>query len=285
MKDDSYQISLYLDGQLEAGPARVLRQRLERDPELSEEMERARRLQDLASGLRFTRGSFGADDVRERLGARAGGRRYLRRGLAAAAVVALAMTHLAAYRLGADGGAGAGTPPATTIQPRRLSEGVFEAIEETERLFQRAARVDARTPYDQLHSELDDLHASLVDSRLPFRLTDRSQPGLPEADRRRATELADGLVQLETAFEQRIDPGFMGLLVARIGREYLEGMPAMRVVPSSASNYLRVAPLGEGRWKVRILVVTGEGARFEELEGTAEELRERNVEIRVMEGE
>jgi hypothetical protein len=201
--------------------------------------ERNLRLQAMAEGLSFTRAEFTADDVRERLG-----RRKLRRApWIAAAAVLLVASHWAVFQLG------------------RPSES-RDAIAETEQLLHRATLIDAAAPVEQLETELADLRGFLRDSDLPFRLAAEKGP--------RAAQLEEGLVQLETAFEEYRDPGFLGILVARIGREYLEGDPATRFLPSSVNRYTRVIALGEDRYRVTV-VRPDEGAWVQE--GTREELR------------
>ena len=213
--------------------------------------ERNQRLQAMAEGLSFTRAEFTADDVRERLG-----RRQPKRApwIAAAALILVA-THWAAFQFG------------RTPEPRN-------AIAETEQFLQRATRIDAGAPVEQLETELADLRRFLRDSDLPFRLAEETG--------HRAAQLEEGLVQLETAFEEYRDPGFLGILVARIGREYLEGNPATRFVPSSVDRYTRVTALGDDRFRVTI-VRPGEGARV--YEGTRDELRAPDIGIHLIGGE
>jgi hypothetical protein len=205
----------------------------------------------MAEGLSFTRAEFTADDVRERLGRR----KPNRTPWIAAAAVILVATHWAAFQFG------------------RPAES-RDAIAETEQFLQRATLVDAGAPVEQLEAELADLRGFLNDSDLPFRLS--------KEDGRRAAQLEEGLVQLETAFEEYRDPGFLGILVARIGREYLDGVPATRFVPSSVNRYTQVTALGNDRYRVT-LVRPGEGARVHE--GTREELRAADIGIHLIGGE
>lgn len=239
--NDEERISLHLDGRL-SEPL---------EPRLRERLEEAQRLQAMAAGLSFTSAGFTADDVRERLGRR----KPRRAGWIAAAVLLLAVSHWAAFRLGHE--------PAER-----------DPIAETEQFLRRATLVDAGAPVEQLETELADLRGFLRASDLPFRLAAEEGP--------RAAQLEEGLVQLETAFEQYRDPGFLGILVSRIGREYLEGMPATRFVPSSVDRYARVTSLGDGRYRVTV-VRSGEGMHVHE--GTREELREAGIGVQLIGGE
>lgn len=221
------------------------------DPSLRARFEEAKRLQAMAADLEFTRAEFTADDVRERLG-----RRKPRRARwIAAAVVLLAASHWMAFQLGHG--------PAER-----------DAIAETEALLRRATLVDSGAPVEQLQVDLMDLRNTLEHSDLPFRLAQNTNS--------RAAQLEEGLVQLETAFEQYRDPGFLGILVARIGREYLEGEPATRFIPSSVNRYAQATSLGDGRYRVTV-VRAGEGVRVHE--GTREELRDENIEIHLIGGD
>lgn len=221
------------------------------EPRLRARFEEAQRLQAMAANLEFTRADFTAEDVRERLG-----RRKPRRvGWIAAAALLLVASHWAAFRLG-------------------HSPAERDAIAETEALLRRATLVDAGAPVEQLQVDLMDLRNSLEHSDLPFRLAENKD--------RRAAQLEEGLVQLETAFDQYRDPGFLGILVARIGREYLEGEPATRFIPSSVNRYTQATPLGDGRYRVTV-VRPGQSVRIHE--GTPEELRGQNIEIHLTGGE
>jgi hypothetical protein len=255
---DELLLSLYLDGRLDPAATEGLKRRLEADPALGERLAALQRLQEAASGLEFEGGDFTAEEVRVRLGRSA--RPRWRWPVAAAAILALAMTHAGAYTLGGR------SEERVAVRP--------DPILETERLLARASRLDAGAPHERLQSELGDLRRDIRLASLPSRLASYENG---DRGRRRASELADALSQLEMVLDRFDDPGFRVMMITGIARESLTGEISLRILPASARSYTRVLPVGRDRF--RVYVVDTHDGRVLADEGTLEELRRRHTDV------
>ncbi|MHC4222770.1 MAG: anti-sigma factor family protein [Planctomycetota bacterium] len=263
MKDELL-LSLFLDGRLDPAASEALERRLEAEPALRAQLEALRRLQDASAGLEFEGADFTAEEVRVRLGRSA---RPGRRGpLAAAAILALALTHAAAYTLGNR------TEDRVAVRP--------DPILETERLLARASRLDAGAPHGLLQSELGDLQRDIQLASLPARLATYENG---DKGRLRASELADALSQLELVLDRFDDPGFRVMMITGIARESLTGETSLRILPASARSYTRVMPVGGNRF--RVYVVDTHDGRVLADEGTLEELRRRHTDVGLKNGD
>jgi hypothetical protein len=215
---------------------------------------KADKLQELAESLPFARAEFDADDVRERLGARATPAPY-RRVAAAAAVFLLVLTHAAAFWAGG--------------RDVDLPAAAADPVVETERILTRASELDPGAPHALLSDELGALRRDIQLAGLPGRLQ--------LADDVRAQRFVEALEQFEQAFELVDDPAFRVLMVSGIARASLRGERSVRVLPSTARSFSRVVPVGGAQF--RIYVVDSEGRVLED-EGTPEALRRRHPELR-----
>jgi hypothetical protein len=213
------------------------------------------KLQALAESLPFARARFDADDVRERLGARAAPAPY-RKLAAAAAVFLLVATHAAAFWAG---GLGAGLPAATAADP----------VIETERILTRASELDPGLPHAELADELGALRRDIRLAGLPGRLH--------LAEDERAPRFVEALEQFEQTFELVDDPAFRVLMVSGIARASLKGEISVRVLPPTARSFARVVPVGGAQFRI---YVVDDAGRVVEDEGTPEALRLRHPELR-----
>ena len=123
---------------------------------MSNEKDKLDRLQELSETLPFEAAGFDADDVRVRLG-RARRPRAARWSIAAAAVLALALTHAVAFRLGSRG-----SPAADELRPDPLAA--------SERILTRASELDPGAPAHVLNDELGALRSEILTAALPQRL-------------------------------------------------------------------------------------------------------------------
>jgi len=260
--NDDWLLSLHLDGQLPQQEEARLRARLEAEADLRARLAALERLQMVSEGLAFPSARFQASDLRA-APARPR-RRWRSAAIAAAAVLALALTHGAAYLLGAR----AKPVPAAVVSP----------LEQAESLVARAARVDAGAPFEKLRTQLIGLRERI--EPLSSRLVAWSREQAPPPVRSRAARLAGVLDQLELAFDQVKDPGILGMTVATIARSSRAGLPVPRLLPASARNYSFVAPLGKGRFRVTIVDASGNRPKVTSDEGTLEELRRRWRDVR-----
>jgi len=256
--NDELALSLYLDGRLPAEARRALEARLAREPRLRAELDALRGLQRMSERLVPAEAAFSADDIRVRAQLRRGGGAWWRVGVAAAAVIALAVTHVLVYRVGAERGAEA--------ERREQAQ-----IAETEALLERAAAIDVAAPHERLEDNLATLR-----QEIPARLAALADAGEP-----RAANLVDTLRQMEIAFEQHHDPGFLGLSVSLIASGSLSGEAPLRFLPASATNYARVAPAGEGRYRIILVTNVNGTPSMVTDEGTPEELEARH-DIRIV---
>jgi hypothetical protein len=255
---DELLLSLFLDGRLDPAKSTALKGRLEAEPALQAQVDALQRLQQASADLEFEGGDFTAGEVRVRLGRSIRPRR--RWPIAAAAILALALTHAAAYTLGVR------TEETVATDP--------DPILETERLFARASRLDAGAPHERLQSELGELQRDIRLASLPARLASYENG---DRGRRRASELADALAQLELVLDRFDDPAFRVMMITGIARESLTGETSLRILPASARSYTRVMPVGGNRF--RVYVVDTHDGRVLADEGTLEELRRRHTEV------
>jgi hypothetical protein len=244
--NDDLALSLYLDGRLPAEERAAFERRLDAEPALRGRIEALRRLQDLSAGLARAEAAFSADDVRVRAELRPRAGRW-RLGVAAAAALALAATHAGTYAYGAKRGAEAERAERTHL-------------EETEALLARAAALDVVAPDELLESELATLR-----EEIPARLL-----ALSRVEEPRAARCVEVLRQMDVAFEDQRDPRFLGLRVKLIA-----GGRQLTLVPATATDYCRVAPAGEGRYRVIFIENVNETPRTLVDEGTPEELEAR----------
>jgi hypothetical protein len=250
--NDDLLLSLYLDARLAGAERQAFERRLAAEPALRARLEQMRRLQALSAGLAPVSATFGADDVRVRAGipSRFGGRRL---GLAAAAVLALAATHAAVYAVGARHGA----------EAQRAER---HSLEQTAALLQRTAEIDVAAPPKDLETEIATLRREI-----PTRLVALARAREPEA-----ATYVDALRQIGSALEQPRDPAFLCLQVALIAKTSLDGGADLRFVPATATSYLRVVPVGDGRYQmIRVADVNGTPRTVVD-EGTPEELEARS---------
>lgn len=249
--NDELAISLYLDGRLDPDRAAAFERRLAADPALREELAALRRLQELSEGLAATPASFGADDIRVRARAAWGGWRRL--GLAAAAVLVLALTHGGAYLFGAH----------------RAPKPEPSPVEATRALLERAAELDYTRAPAQLQPELDHLRDE-VGARLV---------ALDAGDDARAAAYADRLRQMQMVFRQQRDPNVAGLAIS------LSARGELRFLPGSARTYTRLAPLGAGRFRFIFVDAQAGAPRMWVDEGTLAELQTRHASFRFVNDE
>jgi hypothetical protein len=250
--NDELRLSLHLDGRLPDEERPAFERRLEAEPLLRARLDAMRRLQALSAGLAPVSASFGADDVRVRAQLRPSGG-WRRAGLAAAAVLALAVTHAGVYWAGARRGA----------EAQRAARASIEA---TEALLDRAAEIDIAAPPEELRTEIATLR-----QEIPARLVALSRAREPEAAR-----LADVLRQIDVTLEtpRTPDPAFLCLQVKMIVTS-LDVGAQLRLVPGTATNYTRVLSAGEGRYQVIIVEDVNGTPRTIVYEGTPEELEAR----------
>lgn len=252
--NDDLRLSLFMDGRLPDRERVTFEARLATDPALRARLDALKGLEALSRGLAPAAAAFSADDVRVRAEFRpkSGWRRL---GVAAAAVLALAATHAAVYVAGARRGA-------ATEQAERAS------VEETAAFLERTAALDIAAPANQLEDELRTLRREI-----PTQLVALSRARQPEA-----VQYADALRQMQTdlAVGQQRDPGFLCLRVAAIAQSSLDGGTQWRLVPATATNYVRVVPAGVGRYRVILIENVNETPRTVVDEGTPEELEARH---------
>ncbi|MHC4549961.1 MAG: hypothetical protein ACYTEZ_14410 [Planctomycetota bacterium] len=251
MNDDQL-LSLYLDGRLAPAEAAALERRLAAEPALSADLAALRRLQELSEGLAAAEAGFTADDVRLRALAHQGGRWWRRVAVAAAAVLALAITHGGAFLLGTQRG----------------GEGKPSPVEATEAFLSRAAQLDVEAPPDRLRHMLDDLR-----QQTRTQLIALAEPGTAGP---RVARLADAVRQLDLVLDQQEDPGFVGIAVSMIARSSLEGGPQLRFVPATAKSYTRLDPMGAGRFRFTYMQTVGGVPHVVVDEGTVPELEARH---------
>jgi len=280
-------LSRYLDGELADAERTAFERALSRDPELRARLERQERLQALAASLPATAGHFDADDVRVRLGSRRAPASRRRIAIAAAAVLLLGLSHAGAFLLGAGRD---GPPPAgSTAAQRELQPySPLDTISEAEGLFERAARLDpARQPSDELRGQMASIQDDFARARLPDRLAGiLRRDDVPRPLYERAGQLLDGWTLVEEAARTYSDPGLRGLLVTRVARDLREGPTRLRALPASTESWVRATSLGDGRVSVRIVEFDAQGRpRVTEETGTIEELRARNVDVRLVSGD
>ncbi|MCK6460344.1 MAG: hypothetical protein L6Q95_10680, partial [Planctomycetes bacterium] len=188
--------------------------------------------------------------VRAEFAPKGGLRRW---GLAAAAVLALAATHAGVYWAGARRGA-------------EDERAVRASIEATEALLDRAAEIDIAAPPEELRTEIATLR-----QEIPMRLVALSRAREPEAAR-----LVDVLRQIGLTLEtpRTPDPAFLCLQVKAIVTSSDTGAQ-LRLVPATATSYVRVLDAGEGRYQVFFVEDVNGTPRTTVDEGTPEELETR----------
>jgi hypothetical protein len=250
--NDDLRLSLFLDGRLPVEEAAAFETRLAAEPALRARLDAMRRLQQLSAGLGHASAAFCGDDVRVRAEvAPHGGWRRL--GLAAAAVLALAVTHAGVYLAGARRGAEA-------ERAERAS------VEQAAALLERAAELDIAAPPDELVGEIDALRREI-----PTRLIALSEARLPEA-----VLMADKLRQvMNLAVEEQRDPAFVCLRIAMVARSTLDGGAQVTFIPASATDYDRAFDLGGGRFRVICVEIENGTPRAIVDEGTPEEIETR----------
>jgi len=225
-----------------------------------------RRLQELAKSLPVAEADFTADDVRVRLGRAAGARRWQRWGIAAAVVLALAVSHAGAFLLGGRGEEPVAQAPDPMVQ--------------TERILTRAAQLDPGAPPQLLSDELGALRREIQLTSLPQQLQ-TFQAG-PDS---RASRLANALVQFEQVFELVDDPGLRAVMAVNIARVSLHSEGSVRMLPGSAKTYTKVVPL-DGGTHFRVWIVDpGRNRVLVDDQGTVDDLRKRHPNIRFVSGD
>ena len=233
---------------------------------MNHENENARRLRELAQSLPVAEAAFYADDVRVRLGRAAGGRRWARWGIAAAAVLALAVSHAGAFLLGGRDRVSVTEAPDPMIQ--------------TERILTRAAQLDPGAPPQLLSDELGALRREIQLTSLPRQL--RTLQAGPDS---RASRLANALVQFDQVFELVNDPGLRAVMAVNIARVSLHSEGSVRMLPGSAKTYTRVVPL-HGGTQFRVWVLDpGRNRVLVDDQGTVDDLRKRHPNIRFVSGD
>jgi hypothetical protein len=248
--NDDLSLSLFLDGRLPEEELAAFERRLAAEPLLRARLDAMRRLQALSAGLSPAAAAFSADDVRVRAEfAPRGGLRRL--GLAAAAVLALAATHAGVYWAGARRGA-------------ETERAVRRSIEATEALLDRAAEIDIAAPPEELRTEIATLR-----QEIPTRLLALSRAREPEAAR-----LMDALTQIDVALDAPRDPAFLCLQVKTILTS-LDARAQLRLVPATATNYVRVLDAGGGLCQVFLVEDVNGTPRTTVDVGTPEEIEAR----------
>ena len=264
--NDDLLLSLYLDGRTDDAATARVEQRLAAEPALRAELEALRRLDHLSEELPITAAEFDAQDIRARAALPAPRTWWRPVAAGIAAVLVLAVSHGGAYLVGAHRGA-------------EVAQVDSSVLESAEAFLERVAQIDAGAPYEQLRSELGSVRASVR----PQLIALTNEPAT-EPEQSRVAQLTDALFQLEFAFDASTDPGFQGLMVARIARGSLEGRPAMRLIPATADTYTRVAPVGNGRFRVFVVTFSNGVPQVVADEGTAAELKSRHTQFRFIIG-
>ena len=271
---DEYLLSLLLDGRLPAAEADAVRARLAADPALQQRFQAMERLQALSAGLTPPTAGFDAADVLGRPATAA--RRnvwWMRAGVAAAAVLLLALSHGSAYLLGAHRGRDATDAPRDVrVTGEDTFTGRADPIANTEALLTRASNLDPDQPYEKLRGKLVGLRRHM--RALPPALARWAEDRPPQ--RARASQLAEALVHLEIAFEEVKDPGFLSIAVASIAKKSLSGEAEMRFVPANAQSFSRIVALTGGRFRVAFVRERDGMPRLISDEGTLEELKQRH---------
>jgi hypothetical protein len=246
--NDDLLLSLYLDGRLDEAARAAFEGRLAAEPALRARLDALGRLQALSARLAPAAAAFSGDDVRLRALGRGTGR-WARLGLAAAAALALVATHAGVYVAGARRGADA-------ERARQAS------VARTEEILERAAMLDAAAPPERLEDELQTLRQAIP-------------PLLVALERAPEAALqADVLRRMDATLRRRSDAGLAAIAVQSMARTVGEA-PQLRLVPATATDYTRVFPLADGRYRILCITNVNDTPRTIEDEGTPEELEAR----------
>ena len=140
----------------------------------------------------------------------------------------------------------------------------------------RAAELGPAMPYDKLNGQLIDLRSGMHWADLPRRLDDLQHQRLTDSERRQLNRVGDTMAQLELAFENWRDPGFLSVVVSATARRHLGNGSFPRALPTGARFYASTSRLGNDRYKLVFIDLEGAAPVIQEDEGTLEELRQKH---------
>ena len=120
------------------------------------------------------------------------------------------------------------------------------------------------------------LKRACAEANMELKKLDRKRGRLTDSERRQLNRMRDSVAQVELAFENMRDPGFLSVVVSATARRYLGNGSFPRALPTGARFYASTSKLGNNRYKLVFINLEGGAPVIQEDEGTLEELRQKH---------